>query len=273
MTPTLTLLEIELLSLPAHESYSPFCLKANRALRQSGLPYTRRAGPRPDAWKRFNPAAQVPVLLVDERPVPDSTAILLEIERLSGNSLSGSTDRQRAESWLYEELADTAINGFLVAARWADERNWPRTRDAYFHTMPSLIKAIIPARLRAGVVRNLVARDVWRAGPDACWSRFQRLLDQLEARAPSDGFWIADTLTAADFALFGQLHSLRTDLTPWQRERLAERPALSAWLDRVHARTAAPDARVPSQRETAPCAAPTDSFASSSSSAAQSAAS
>ncbi|MFO0561703.1 MAG: glutathione S-transferase family protein [Polyangiales bacterium] len=269
---TLTLLELEQLTLPAHESWSPFCLKANRALRASGLSYTRRTGSRPDAWRKYNATGQVPVLLVDERPVRDSTAILREIEKLSGRSLSGNSPAERAESWLYEELADTSINGFLVAARWADERNWPRTRDAYFHSMPALIKAIIPGRLRAGVLANLVARDVWRAGPDACWSHFQHILDRLDERAPAKGFWIGEQLSAADLALFGQLHSMRTELTPWQHQRVDERPRLSAWLDRVHLATWNPaNARVPSSTPEEPCAAQTDSFASSNSSAAQSA--
>ncbi len=267
----LTVLEIEQLTLPAHESYSPFCVKVHRALRGNGLAYTRRTGSRPDAWRSFNPQGQVPVLLVDERPVTDSTAILHEIERITDRSIAGNSPAERAESWLYEELADTAVNGFLVAARWADERNWPRTRDAYFHAMPALIKAIIPGRLRAGVTANLVARDVWRAGPDACWSRFQRLLDQLDARAPTAGFWVNDQLTAADFALFGQLHSLRTELTPWQHARVNERAQLSSWLDRVHAATFETRSHVRS--ESPSCAAPTDSFASSKSSAAPSVAS
>lgn len=32
--------------------------------------------------------------------------------------------------------------------------------------MPALVRAIVPGRLRAGVVRALVAGDVWRAGPE-----------------------------------------------------------------------------------------------------------
>ena len=41
----------------------------------------------------------------------------------------------------------------------------------------------------------------------------------------------------ADIGLFAQLHSLRSALTPWQREQVEARPALRAWLDRVDAAT------------------------------------
>jgi glutathione S-transferase len=243
-------------------------VKVHRALRALKLPHERRAGSMPAAWKRYNPSAQVPVLLVDDRPVADSTEILRELGRITQRDLGGNSPAERAESWLYEELADTAVNGFLVASRWADDRNWPTTRARYFDGMPALLQAIIPAHLRRGILSNLVARDVWRAGPDACWSRFTRLLDQLDARAPAKGFWVSEELTAADFALFGQLHRFRTELTPWQRDRVAERPTLSAWLDRVHAATWPH----PVLSEQPSCAAPIDSFASSSSSVGPSAA-
>jgi hypothetical protein len=43
----------------------------------------------------------------------------------------------------------------------------------------------------------------------------------------------------ADVALFGQLASFRTPLTPWQAGELAKRPVLDDWLDRVDRATRA----------------------------------
>lgn len=233
-TPRLELLELEDPGLAGVESYSPFCLKAHRALRAAGLPYRRRHGGRPASWQRYNATGQVPVLLVDGEPVADSTEILRRIVQLRPGALATDGD-----AWLWEELADTALNGFLVAARWADERNWPATRAAYFGKMPSLIRAIVPGRLRQRVVAGLHARDVWRAGAERCWARFEALLDQLDARAPERGFWCGRAVSVADVALFAQLHSLRTPLTPPQAESLRRRKRLSTWLDRVHEVTCA----------------------------------
>lgn len=236
-SPTLTLCELADPGVPGLESHSPFCLKVHRALRAAGLPYTRRYGARPDAFGHLNPARQVPVLLVGDRAVADSTAILATMESLGGRSLLPDDPRARAEAWLWEELGDTALNGFVVAARWADDRNWPAVRDAYFGAIPAALRWAIAGRLRAGVVRGLHARDVWRRGPEACWERFDRTLDQLDARAPRAGFWVGEALSVADVSLFAQLHALRNALTPWQRDRIAARPALTAWLDRVDAAT------------------------------------
>ena len=247
----LVLCELADAGLPSHESYSPFCLKVHRALRAAGLPYLRRHGAQPATHKKLNPTGQVPVLLIDGRPIADSTEIVRHIRELAPGKLHAD-----AEAWLWEELADTSLSGFLVAARWADERNWPRTREAYFHEAPGFVRKLIVPRLRKHVIEGLNARDVWRAGAERCWARFGSLLDSLEARAPQLGFWCGPSLSVADVALFAQLHSLRTPLTEWQHGELVKRKRLSTWLDRVHEETR--------------CAAPIDSSGSSSYSAAAS---
>jgi glutathione S-transferase len=248
---TLVLCELVETGLDGVDSFSPFCLKVHRALKAAGLEYERRHAARPDAHRRYNPVGQVPVLLVDGEPVADSTEILKRIVRLRPDAIGADP-----EAWLWEELADTALYGFVVAARWADDRNWPRVRDAYFGRAPAFVRALIVPRIRKRVIAGLHARDVWRAGAERCWARFEALLDQLDARAPERGWWCGRTLSVADIALFAQLHSLRTPLTVAQAESLARRKRLSAWLDRVHEETK--------------CAGPIDSSASSSYSAAAS---
>ncbi|MFO0762611.1 MAG: glutathione S-transferase N-terminal domain-containing protein [Byssovorax sp.] len=233
--PSLVLCELADPGLPGLLSYSPFCLKVHHALRYAGLSYTRRHGRTPGDFKAHNPRGQVPVLLVDGRPIADSTPILRFIEEETGALERGLDARSRAESWLWEDHADTALNGYVVAARWADERNWPKVLDAYFGAAPWPVRGLVIPRVRARVIGGLHARDVWRAGPEACWARFERTLDLLEARAPAQGFWVSAAPSAADFAIFGQLHSLRTALTAYQAEALGKRASLSAYLDRVGA--------------------------------------
>jgi glutathione S-transferase len=215
------------------ESFSPFCLKVHRALRAAGLAYERRHGKMPRSFVKENPLGQIPVLLVDGEPVADSTRIVRRIESLAG-PIGGELDvRTRSEAWLWEELADTSLNGFVVAARWADDRNWEAVRTAYFGSAPWFVRTLIVPRVRARVVGGLVARDVWRAGEEACWNRFLTVLEDLDGRAPKNGFWVGERLTVADIALFAQLQSFRTPLTRWQGHALEQKATLRAWLDRV----------------------------------------
>ncbi len=235
----LVLCEIGTTGIEGLETYSPFCLKVHRALRAAGLPYTSRHGRMPADFRALNPAAQVPVLLVDGEPVCDSTRILARIAELAPGALEPRDPRARAEAWLWEEWADRSLGPFVVAARWADDRNWPALHEAFFGKAPWLVRRVIAPRIRRRVVAGL-SRDVLRAGHEALWADFRRILDLLEARAPMRGFWNGDALTVADVGLFGHLRALRTELTRWQSREIELRPVLVDWLDRVDAKTRGP---------------------------------
>ena len=239
--PALTLCEFPETLVPGVETMSPFVLKVRRALKVAGLEYDSWRVNDPGKLKKVNPAGQAPVLLVEGAPVADSTRILAKIEELVPGRFTRDPDpRVRAEALLWEEFADTSLSGFLVAARWADDDNWPRSRAVNFRTAPWFVQKLIAPRVRARIVSGLVARDVWRAGPDACWTRFGLVLDQLEARAPESGYWVGRALSVADLAIFAMLHSLRNEITPQQRDEVAKRKKLSAYLDRIDVETSAP---------------------------------
>ncbi|MBL8973155.1 MAG: glutathione S-transferase N-terminal domain-containing protein, partial [Myxococcales bacterium] len=193
--PTLVLCELARPPAPGLESYSPFCVKVHRALKAAGLAYTSRRAMTPAGHRDVNPQRQVPVLLIDGRPVADSTHILAALAALQPTPPWVAVDpAEHAEALLWEELADSSLNGFLVAARWADDRNWPTVRDTFFSAAPWPVRRIVAPQARRRIVAGLVARDIWRAGPDACWRRFQILLDALERRAPATGFWLGHNL-------------------------------------------------------------------------------
>ncbi len=234
--PVLVLCEFPEAGIAGVDSFSPFCAKVIRALRAAGLPYASRRAPGPHAFKALNPTGQLPILLVDDVPICDSTRILRKIRALAPDAFPGDLEA-RGESHLWEELADTHLNGFLVAARWADGENWPSVKRAYFGAAPWFVQAIVAPLLRAKVVRGLHARDVWRAGEEACWEALGVTLDALEERAPERGFWLDAGFSTADIALSAQLDSLRTPLTPQQATLVAARPRLASWLDRVDAET------------------------------------
>jgi glutathione S-transferase len=235
--PKIVLFEMGETGIESVQSYSPFCLKVHRALGGTGLAYTSERTSPHDVGK-LNPALQLPILQVDDEVVNDSTRIVARIEQIATGlgrpSLVPKDPRARAEAWLWEDYADRALNGYLVAARWADDRNWPLVREAYFKGAPWFVRKLIAPMLRRKVVAGLVARDVLRAGHVALWDEYRRVLDFLEARAPLEGFWVGtEAPTVADVSIFGQIHGLRTPLTAAQARELSLRPALTDWLDRV----------------------------------------
>jgi glutathione S-transferase len=223
--------------LPGWESYSPFVIEVSRALRLAGLAFEHR-NIRITELRRLNPVGQLPVLQVGPEFVADSTCILHRIEQLAPGSLTPGLDaRARAEAWLWEEFADTALYPYPLATRWWDDRGWPVPRDAFFGEVPALARALVANFVRKKTKTALIGRDFMRAGLDACYARMYRVLDSLDARAPSEGFWMGPSASVADLGLFAQLQALRFPGTPFQAEEVAKRTALSRYLDRVDAAT------------------------------------
>lgn len=213
------------------ESFSPFVLKVARALRLAGLPYEHRHVAISEV-RKLSRTGQLPVLLVGEELVPDSTAILRRIIQLAPGRIE-----ETPEAWLWEEIADSTLYPFVLTTRWADDRGWPIPRDAFFRAVPAPLRGIVAPMVRRGVIRRLRASDFIRAGIASAYERLNGVLDGLEARCPDEGFWLGARPSVADVSLFAQLHSLRLPLTPWQAEEIRKRSRLSAWLDRVDSKT------------------------------------
>src|SRR5215471_707863 len=93
-SPHLVLCELAETGESRLESYSPFCLKVHRALELGAFTFERRHAARPNAFRSYNPSGQVPVLLVDDEPVFDSTRIVSRLDALSDGALSRGLDRR-----------------------------------------------------------------------------------------------------------------------------------------------------------------------------------
>ncbi len=222
-------------------SVSPFVLAIDRALKLAGLHYERHHV-NMLKLKELNPLRQLPVLIVNTDKIADSTRILRRIDAMVPGSLTGGLDQRRiAEAWLWEEFADTSLYPYVLATRWVDDRGWPVTRALFFKTVPALLRPVIAPTIRKQIMKKLVERDFLRGGLDACYERMRSVLDQLDLRAPEDGFWLGPRASVADIGLFAHLHSLRLPLIPFQAEELQKRTRLSRYLDRVDAATSASD--------------------------------
>lgn len=219
-------------------SYSPFVLLVERALRLAKLPF-RHDKISMMRIRSINPTGQLPVLLVGEEAVPDSTRILHRIDdQLAKGSLTRGLDaRGVGEAWLWKEFSDTSLYPQVLATRWADERGWPVPRKAFFGAMPPVVRDLVANMVRKKTLSRLQASDFTRAGLPACEQRLFRVLDQLEARAPERGFWLGEQPTVADLGLFAHLHSMRFPATPFRASEIGQRTRLNAWLDRVEAAT------------------------------------
>ena len=218
-------------------SFSPYVLEVGRALRLAKLPFEHRHIS-VFKLKELNPLGQLPVLLVGDEKVADSTRILHRIEELAPGSMTGGLPPAAvAEAWLWEEFADVALYPYVLATRWADDRGWPVPKSAFFKTIPAPVRGLVSSFVRRGIIKKLFERDFTRQGLAACYARLGGVLDSLDKRAPEEGFWLGPRACAADVGLFAHLHSLRLPLIEFQAEEVKKRARLSRYLDRVDAVT------------------------------------
>lgn len=218
---------------PGWESFSPFVMEVERALRVAKLPF-EHAYANILKLKELNPTGQLPVLRIGEDLVPDSTRILHRIEELAQGSMTGGLDGAAlAELWLWEEFADTALYPFPLTTRWADDRGWPVPKKHFFGGLPPVVRDVVSSMARKRVIKALRGRDFMRGGLSACYERIERVLDHLDGRAPEEGFWMGQRITAADLGLFAHLHALRLPLIPVGVDMVSRRARLTRYLDRV----------------------------------------
>ena len=180
------------------ESWSPFCLKAHRALRAAGLSYERRHGRMPSSLPKGEPGRGPGAGSPGGRlePVADSDPeSFTSIEKIAG-PIGGELDpRTRAEAWLWEEARGRAAQrlpgrrplgrrpklaegpaGVLGACPWFSSRRSSRR---------SFARRVVNVA-RRGATCGVAGRR--RAGSDSLTT-----LEDLEARgATGNGFWMGE---------------------------------------------------------------------------------
>ncbi len=221
---------------------SPFVEKVVRALQLKGMRYELVAPRLPTDFKRWNPQARkMPVLDVDGGRTFDSTVILRRLDELVPTPALFDVDPATAAKQRFlEDWSDEALYWYGMALRWSD--------DNAVATATQVADDIGSLRLFAPVLRSILRRQI---GGQAAAQGLQRLplamlvdelgrrLDELAVWLADRPFFFADQPSAADLALFGQLHMLQSGPTPQAEELIARRSWIAAYYGRVDQATAA----------------------------------
>ena len=177
----------------------PFVIKPIRRLNSTGSIIVGAMPCGRGEFKEHSAIGKVPILLVDKKPVPDSTAILHKLETLSNKSLLPKDRKLRAQAWIWEEYADQTFGPFVMAARWFDDRNWEVCSAAIFDTLPRFPRLFLPKLIRRRVLKINSRFDCVSQGMERCWEEFERQLDYLQDAAPAEGYWLGESPSVAGY--------------------------------------------------------------------------
>ncbi len=213
---------------------APYTEKVRRALLFKKLDFQLREPESPEDFKRWSPeTGKLPVLEIDGKRTADSTAILLELDRLhpdpplvSPEPMVASQQRQ-LEDWADESLAwyfsrwlrmrDEGANGAQASPRRGLAR------------VPSLRRVL--AFVAAGGTFERPETNLLRS----IGARLDDLLNFLGTRP----FFYAEQMSMADLAVYGMLYTLRHDAIPGAARLISDRPLLLEFMHRVEMATEA----------------------------------
>ncbi|HVP27606.1 MAG TPA: glutathione S-transferase family protein [Myxococcota bacterium] len=221
---------------------SPFCDKVRRALHWKRLPYEVVEVPLSKAFtsvRRVNPVGKLPTLEHDGRFVADSTDILEYLEESFPEPPLFPKDRAlRAQCHVLEDWADESLYFYEMRLRFTLPHNARRFVPELTKYDPGWMKTaagfLVPQMMRSVLSRQGLGRK-----PPAMVVRdVERHVGAIEGWLGGRDWLLGDALSAADLAVFAQMHCIR-GADEGARIVGASKP-VTAWMGRVESATAKP---------------------------------
>ena len=220
------------------QSMNPFSEKVAAALALKQLPFERIVSDDPADVERWSPIARtLPVIEIDGRRRADSLAIVAWLDELFPEPALYSRDPRIAEQ--QRHLAAWSDDSFAwYWNRWRAAR-YPQPGDE------GPVDASLIDRIMDKVARSL--GHVPRTRADA---RELEIIQEIEDRLTDlvgflrdRPFFHADEPSIADLSIYSMLLVLRDGPIPRCPEAIAERPTLTAFLERMESGVASVEAR------------------------------
>jgi glutathione S-transferase len=227
---------------------SPFVEKCARALHLKGMSFLLVPPRAPTDFKRWNPqTGKMPVLDVDGARTFDSSAILRRLDELVPTpALFDADPSVAARQRFLEDWSDEALYWYGMGLRWSDANAGATVAQVVNDIgAPSALRPILRLVLRRQIRRQAAGQGLQRLPTTLLVEELARRLDELEVWLGKDPFFFAGQPSAADVALFGQLHMLQSGPTPEAAELIANRSWLGGYYDRVDRATSSQSPATP----------------------------
>ncbi len=233
VSPRLTLVQYP--GLDRGTTLSPFCAKVHMALVRKRLPYEVLDLSAPWQVKRYNPRGRVPILVLDDVRIADSTDILTELDRrFPDPPLAPRDPRDATLAKLIEDWADEVLYFYGVYLRWCVPANVARMREVAFGRLPRLVRWVVPALAVREVRRRARGQGVGLKDQATVEREFAECLDAIESLLVG-GSWLAGPEPSrADLAVGSIVDQLRiARLTPDVARRIEARSRILSWVERL----------------------------------------
>jgi glutathione S-transferase len=183
---------------------------------------------------RKAPKAKLPVLVDEDKTIPDSDQIRDHLEaKLKVDFDEGLTDEQRGQSRALIRMMEEHFYFAVVCDRWLDETVWPLIKTVYFGHLPGLMRGFITRVARKQAIGQVNNQGMGRHSPDERFERARKDIAAVKAVLGDKPFLFGDKPTGADatvVAMFGA--AAGTPASTQIRDHIREDKNLMAYLER-----------------------------------------
>ncbi len=214
---------------------SPFVCKVETYLRLTDQKYETT---RSDV--RRAPRAQLPVVEIDGKLIPDSTAIIDALEAKRPEKLDAHLDfKERAVALAFKSMLEEHLYFGLLYMRWTCDDGWtvfePSLRDM-LGTMgvPSLLRGMIAGRARKYTVGRTKIQGMGRKPRSEVVAICSQLIDALVVQLGDRAYFCGDRPTTFDATVYAfALGALCPAFDNEVRKHAANKNNLVAYVDRI----------------------------------------
>lgn len=209
---------------------SPFCLKVEVYCRLAELPYQIK-----NTLPFKGPRGKLPFIVDQSHTVPDSGNILTYLKKTYGDPLDGQLSKaQLATGHMLRRTCEESLYFTALFSRWIDDRYWPKTREAFFGTVPFGARQLLAGAVRRGIGKSLIGQGYGRHPLAEVYATGIADLTAIAWQLGQHKYAVGDQVTSFDATLYALLFNIvRVPLeTPLKHAALEDASVLS-YLERM----------------------------------------
>lgn len=214
---------------------SPFCLKAEMALRFLDLEFTHR----PSLELNKAPKGKMPWLEDDGRVIADSELILEYLDNKTGGKLYGAlTPLEKGKGTAFLRLAEDHLYWMIVASRWLDDAWFKTVQRDFFGAFPAPVGWLVSKMARRQMRRTYNLHGLGRHTHAEQVTLLKADLAALAGQVSSEGYIAGERLTVYDFGVGSMLAAGMDNQPPtWVSEIANQYEDLRTYIERVQSGT------------------------------------
>lgn len=182
---------------------SPFVVKVDLYCRIASLNYEVKRGAN---YLKKSPKGKLPFITDGDQTIGDSSFIINYLKNKYDIKIDDFlTLEQQALAHLYTKALEESLYWCLVYSRWADDKTWLLSKEAFFGSVPRFIRTPIAGLLRKRVVKNLYGQGISRHSHEEVLLIAEQTLNAFSCMLGDNDYFFGDQISSFDATAYSVL--------------------------------------------------------------------